>query len=191
MDRPQRVRLFVGIALDDATRAGCAEVIDRLRDHGFEARFESPEKLHITLAFLGNVNPDAVTPIEEKLHVVARECAPLSLTLDKLGAFPHERAPRIIYIGARAQGVAFRQLAHGVRGAYRELGFEFKDDAVAHVTIGRVKEHDRRRVLPLLEIQPMIVLVSAITLFESRPVAGTSRYEIRDRATLHSFSAGG
>ncbi len=50
-------RLFVGIALDENTRQRCAKVAETLQRTGFDARFESPEKYHVTLAFLGNVAP--------------------------------------------------------------------------------------------------------------------------------------
>lgn len=177
-----RPKLFAGIELDDRTRAGCAAIASRLEASGFPARFEAPEKLHITLAFLGWVDAERVETIREALGAVARRSERFSLTLDKIGAFPHERRPRVAWIGAHEAGDAFRRVAREVRKAYDALGFRFDKDAVAHVTIARVKEG--RAHLPLLEVKPMRLNVRALTLFESIPAGRTTRYEVRDRTAL-------
>jgi len=64
------------------------------------------------------------------------------------------------------------------------MGFVFKDDAVAHVTIARVK--DAKRPLPLVEVAPAAVEVQRLALFESipDPARKTSRYEIVAAAAL-------
>lgn len=179
-------RLFVGIELDPAARAGCAAAAERLQNTGFPARYEQAEKLHVTLAFLGNVVASRFDEVVSALASATAGCAPFALTLDKLGAFPHERKPRVVYVGAREQGRAFRSLAQSVRLAYAALGFTFDDDAVAHVTIARVKEG--RRPLPALEFEPIPVGIERITLFESLFDARnkTSRYRTTATALLSS-----
>ncbi len=177
-------RLFVGVALDDAARAACADAAERLRSTGFAARYEAPEKLHITLAFLGNVAHDRYDAIAAVLPATAARCKRLSIAFDRVGAFPHERKPRVVYLGARSQGAPFRMLSEALRGAYLDLGFSFKDDAVAHVTIARVK--DAHRPLAAIEFDPIPVEVDRLTLFESifDPKANTTRYEIAESAPL-------
>jgi len=181
---PTSCRLFVGIVLSDAARATCAAAIETLRRAGFAARFEEPEKLHVTLAFLGNVAPSRVEEIAAAMGAAASQCAPVTVTLDKTGAFPHERTPRVVYVGAREQGAGFRNLSAQVRAAYVKLGFLFKEDAVAHVTIARVK--DSRRPLPLIEIPATPLEVDALTLFESvfDKEKNTSRYVESARCSL-------
>lgn len=188
MDEPasRKRRLFVGIALDDGARAACAAVSEELRKTGFAAKYESSEKLHVTLAFLGFVEPARFDRIVSNLESTARGVKPFAVTLDKLGAFPHERRPRIVYAGAREQGAQFRTLARRVRDAYAALGFEFKQDPVAHVTIARVKQS--KRPLPLVELAPIPLEISAISLFESLPdpARRTSRYETVAEARLNA-----
>jgi RNA 2',3'-cyclic 3'-phosphodiesterase len=186
MDEPgaRRRRLFVGIDLDGRARAGCAAVAQELRKIGFAGKYETPEKLHVTLAFLGFVEPQRYGEIAATLAGAGAATAPFILTLDKIGAFPHERRPRVVYVGAREQGSPFRSLANSVREAYARLGFEFHDDAVAHVTIARIKES--KRPLPSIEFAAIRVEVRALTLFESLPdpARKTSRYEIGFQAAL-------
>jgi 2'-5' RNA ligase len=177
-----KFKLFTGIALTPTVRAKCNEVAERLRATGLEARFETREKVHITLAFLGWVEPEAVEPVRDAFARTAQVVNAFDLTLDKIGAFPHERKPRVVWIGASEQGAAFRELSRTMRSAYEELGFHFEKENVAHVTIARVKGGDAH--LPLLEIKPMKLAVREVTLFESIPAERTTRYEARARYAL-------
>jgi 2'-5' RNA ligase len=183
-DREKKRRLFVGIQLDEASRAACASISEGLQRIGFAAKYEAAGKFHVTLAFLGNVEAHQVDAIATALDGAAAQTAPFALTLDKIGAFPHERRPRVVYIGAREQGSPFRELAQSVRGAYAALGFQFHDDSVAHVTIARVK--DPREPLRSIEFAPIGFDVSSLSLFESvfDPKANTSRYELTRVARL-------
>jgi RNA 2',3'-cyclic 3'-phosphodiesterase len=186
----RRRRLFAGIELNQAVRGACAAAAETLRRTGFSARYEAPEKLHLTLAFLGYVEPESVPAVQRRLGETGERFAPFAVGLDKLGAFPHERKPRVVFVGSRAQGAAFRSLAESLRRAYRELGFTFDDDAVAHVTIARVKESTRP--LPLIDFAAIELPVRGLALFESLPDPAnrTSRYEVLYRAGLSGTTAG-
>jgi len=175
---PRKRRLFAGIELEPHARAACAAVAEQLRKADLAAKYESPEKLHATLAFLGFVDPSRVEEVTATLASCAKRSTPFDVTLDKCSAFPHERRPRVIYVGAREQGAAFRALAENVRNAYAALGFEFEDDAIAHVTIARIKES--QRPLPLVDFAPIRLEIRELALFESLPDPAhkTSRYEI-------------
>ena len=180
----RRRRLFAGVELDDAARSACTAAAQSLQRTGFTAKYEAPEKLHVTLAFLGYVDPDRVAAVQEALAATASRIAPFAVSLDKLGAFPHERRPRVVFVGSRAQGAPFRTLAEAVRDAYRELGFTFDDDAVVHVTIARVKES--KRPLPLVDFAAIQMPVQSLALFESLPDPAnrTTRYETIAKASL-------
>jgi 2'-5' RNA ligase len=177
----KKLKLFSGIDLTQSVRVKCGEVLERLRGSGLDARFEAPEKLHITLAFLGWVEPEAVEPARTALERTALGTAPFELTLDKLGAFPHERKPRVIWIGSSEQG-AFRSLSRALRAAYEKLGYHFEKETIAHVTLARVQGGNAH--LPMLDMAPMKLTVWELALFESIPSDRTTRYEVRARYPL-------
>jgi RNA 2',3'-cyclic 3'-phosphodiesterase len=179
------MRLFAGIELDAATRDACVAVQDRLRTAGFDARYEAAEKLHITLAFLGRVDDGRLDDVIATLAEVASRHVPFDLTLDKVGAFPHERRPRVIYVGTRAAGAPFRALATELRERYGALGFSFEDDVVAHVTIARVKGGALRPV-PMLDLAPQALHIARLALFESLPDKHTTRYVVRHTSAMRS-----
>jgi len=184
--RPVRphCRLFAGIELDDGLREACVRASEALRRAGFAARYEAPEKLHLTLAFLGGVEAGRVESVREALSTAARASARFALCFDRLGAFPHERRPRIVYVGVRDGRAPFHSLCAQIRGGLEPMGFAFDADAVAHVTIARVKAP--ARPLPLVDVPPVALHVERIALFESLfdPAHNTSRYETIATAAL-------
>ncbi len=185
---PVERRLFAGIALDERARAACADVARRLAATGFAARYEDPAKFHLTIAFLGNVPAARCDDVVAAVREAAAQQSSIVVSLDKLNAFPNERRPRVVYAGAREQGAAFRRLAAAVREALGRRGFHFAGDAVAHVTLARVKA--ARRSLPRLEVAPIRVGCDDLSLFESifDKEKNTSRYEVFSRETLGRIS---
>jgi 2'-5' RNA ligase len=177
-----RPKLFTGIEIDERVRIWCSDIATRLQACALPGRFESPEKFHITLTFLGWVDPEQVEAIREVMRETARQIQPFSITLDRIGAFPHERRPRIVWIGSHDQSRSFRTLARSLQDGYSELGFRFDKAAVAHVTLARIKEG--RAHLPMIDVTPVQLQVKHLTLFESLPAGRTTRYEVRDRAPL-------
>ena len=177
-----RPKLFTGINLDPSTRNICVLVKRRLELSGVDARFEKADKLHITLAFLGWVDPERVESIDHALREVAARVAPFSITLDKMSAFPHERNPHIVFIGSREKQPGFDALSAQLRSGYERLGFQFPKQAVPHVTIARIKANGVH--LPNIDVMPMTTKVRRITLFESLPAEETTRFEIRAEAEL-------
>ncbi|MGA8533802.1 MAG: RNA 2',3'-cyclic phosphodiesterase [Candidatus Tumulicola sp.] len=186
--RPIERRLFVGLDLDEVARDACARAAERLRAAGFAATYEDAAKFHVTLAFLGNVADVRCSDVVATMRQTAlRRCA-VDVVLDKLGAFPHERRPRIVYAGAREQGDGFRTLAAAVREAYEERGFHFFGDSVAHVTLARVKAP--QRPLPPIDIVPIPVRFARLCAFESvfDKEKNTSRYEVFAQEVLGGSS---
>jgi len=180
-------KFFVGVPLEDRERLICARIAERLADAGVAARFEAADKYHATLAFLGFIDEDRLDDLRHALDRAALGHAPFSLKLDRIGAFPHEGRPRVVWLGSRSQSKRFRELALGVRESYATLGFSFKDDIVAHVTLARIK--GGAQTLPMLGIAPANVRVDAVELFESMPAGRTTRYEVRHRVSLAKRSS--
>ena len=166
----------MGIALGPDTQTRIAQIAQQLRDRGLNARYEATEKYHITVAFLGWVDPSLTEPIRVAMQAAGARLRPFNLVFDKVGGFPDERRPRVVFLGSRDQPAEFRELAQGVRSAYEAMGFTFKDAPVAHITLARIKEN--RAPLPTIsDFPPIEVPVGALTLFDSIHEKETTRYE--------------
>ncbi len=170
--------------IDDAVRALAREAIESLSFAQLDCRFELLEKLHITIAFLGSVPESDLPPMIAALRAASAACSPFTLTFQRMGAFPSERRPRILWLGLQEQSSQFDACAHLVRSDFEKLGFQFDKEATAHITICRLRSP---KPVALPQLRRRVTLdVRGLTLFQSLPAGPTTRYEALDRT---AFSA--
>ncbi len=174
-----KLRLFVALEIDEAVRALAQNAAAALVEAGVAGKFESPEKLHVTVAFLGHRPDSDLAEITQALRDANLDCRPFSLEFSRLGAFPNERRPRVIWIGPKLESTPFAVCAKTVRSSYTRLGFTFEHEASPHVTICRPK-FALARALPALRGRAMLDVVG-LTLFRSLPAGPTTRYEALER----------
>ncbi len=174
-----KLRLFVAVEIDDAVRALASSAAAAFAAAGVAGRFEAPEKLHVTVAFLGSTPADVLPAVAQALREASAACRPFELEFSRAGAFPNERRPRVLWIGPAQESAAFAACAGRVRAAYERLGFTFEHDAAPHVTICRPTQ-TANGALPALPDRAALT-VSGLTLFRSMPAGHTTRYEALER----------
>src|SRR2546421_7620858 len=96
--QPESVRLFVAVSTPAEVREAAAEVVSRLRGAG-EVRWVSPERLHLTLKFLGETPADRVAGIAGALEKSANKVSRFVVDLGGAGAFPNARKPQTVWLG--------------------------------------------------------------------------------------------
>jgi 2'-5' RNA ligase len=133
-------RCFVGLPLPEPWRLALARVTRALSGRlASRVGWTRPENWHLTLKFLGDVEPGRIPDVAAALGRVA--FAPFELALGAAGFFPPRGAPRVVWAGLAAGGPEAARLAAGVEAALAPLGFapEARPFA-AHLTLGRVKD---------------------------------------------------
>ena len=154
-----------------------------LRTADLDARFEPREKLHATVAFLGNVVPERYGEVVGAFGSAGALCRPFTIAFDRVGAFPNERRPRVVWLGSSSSAPAFDTCAERVRTAFQRLGWTFEHDASAHVTLCRLKRTPP--ALPPVRLERATLLqVDALSLYESVPEGRTTRYRLREQVRL-------
>ncbi len=109
-----------------------------------DATSEAPR--HLTLRFLGEVDPSRVPDLVEPLERVARETPPFDLVLEGVGAFPNARNPRVVWIGATEGREEARALARRVDATLDGPSAPLpREEFVPHVTLFRVRSPAQRR----------------------------------------------
>jgi 2'-5' RNA ligase len=177
-----KLRLFVAVEVNEAVRTLAQSAVASLAAAGVVGKFESPEKMHVTVAFLGRAQEPDLPAVTQALHEASAACRPFTLDFERLGAFPNERRPRVVWIGPAQDSAAFASSAARVREAYERLGFTFDHDASPHVTICRPRYVPPQR-LPVLTASARLS-VNGLTLFLSLPAGHTTRYEALERTTF-------
>lgn len=132
-------RLFVSISLPEAARAEVARAAERLRPHADGFRWSASDTYHVTLRFLGDVEMRRASSIADALRHAVRDLAPFSFGLERAGAFPSPRRPRVLWIGGTA-GSPLTRLHEGVATALADVGFDPEGRPFSpHVTIARLR----------------------------------------------------
>ncbi len=147
--------------------------------------------MHLTLKFLGDVEPREVGAIDEGLSKVAGVAAPTSGRLRNLGSFPHLRRPRVLWIGLQSDN-RLTELQRAVDEALDTLGFAPERRRYhAHITLGRVRGGRelaalREAIETRADIDLGKVPIDSIALFESQLGRGGARY-----TALSKYALGG
>ncbi len=173
-------RLFIAVDISEHARHLAATLIENLRAQfpNVKVGWERPEKLHLTIKFLGATSDELAAKVSNALRAIAQRSQPFELIISGKGVFPSPRNPRVLWLGTEDPTGDLAILASEVIDAMAEIGFEpEKRSFKAHVTIARLKEPGSARALvnKHLEIQysPVDFAVNQIVLYESqlRPTA--------------------
>ncbi|OHB75282.1 MAG: 2'-5' RNA ligase [Planctomycetes bacterium RBG_16_59_8] len=178
------LRAFVGIAVSYGIREAIARTSAALARSGADVRWTAAENLHLTLKFLGSVEPASLKQLENDLAVVAVRYSPILLSVAGLMAFPNRRRPRIIGVGCGGAIGEIQRLAEDVEACARRIGVPPEGrDFRSHITIGRVRSGRGAEALrslcesridtPFGEMR-----ADAFTLYESLLSPTGSRYTV-------------
>ncbi len=134
------IRSFLAIELPKPILRKIEEVQGDLRSTRADVRWVNPEKIHLTLKFFGNIEELRIEPIFKSIEEPIRNTLPFSLEVRGVGAFPHLRNPRVIWIGlvdGREVLVSFQKQ---IETQLEKIGFQPEDRPFhPHLTLGRMK----------------------------------------------------
>jgi 2'-5' RNA ligase len=142
------IRSFIAIDLSQNSRRQIETVVRELRKSDAQVGWVRVEAIHLTLKFLGNVDPELIERIKPALAREASKTGPIRLEAAGCGAFPGVKSPRIIWVGLRGAIAPLVELARNVDEALVPLGFKPEERPFTpHLTIGRVKGRGRLHAL--------------------------------------------
>ena len=187
-------RLFVAIELPEAVIRHITEVMGRLREQALPGiRWVRPEGIHLTLRFLGNVPGSQVQSIVAAIQTAAAGATSFALQVQGVGAFPHLRAPRVLWVGVQGNLEPLVQVLNRSEGALEVQGFAREQRPFSpHLTLGRVKG---RLSLPQVQtlaqamdwsrdVGPAELPVTALSLMESQLTRNGAIYRRRFQIPL-------
>lgn len=125
------MRLFIAIDFSE------------LRDYFTELQKQLPrnaklslaKSFHITLKFLGEVQPDKVEDIVSRLKSI--KFGKISASLDSIGIFPTENYVRVVWVGIKPEDQVL-ELQKNIDESLKPL-FRKEKEFKAHITLARAK----------------------------------------------------
>ncbi|MEZ4331754.1 MAG: RNA 2',3'-cyclic phosphodiesterase [Myxococcota bacterium] len=182
-ERPRR-RIFVALALDEEGRELAVATIERLRRSVADARalrFVPPADLHVTLAFLGDLDEAGLASVRNVVARVAADHARMVVAMGGLGAFPRTSEARVVWLAFGRDDAPLARLVSDLDARLRAAGHHALEDRewTGHVTLARVRGRRGIDARPLLDGatgRQADCRVDGVAVMESRPTSKTSRY---------------
>ena len=186
------MRLFVALPLPEAVRVPLARRAAELRPELPAARWVPASNLHLTLVFLGEIEPGRRPALERALAPCFAGTPPLGLRLSGGGCFPPRRPARVAWVGlepapalARLQPAVAAAVAGSLERPPESRPYH------AHLTLARCRRPWPRRAVERWERafagpQGPAFEVEAGHLMLSRLGPGGARYE-----SVAAFALGG
>lgn len=164
------MRLFLALELPREIRNGLNEMLAGQRERFSFLRWTSPENLHVTLRFLGDLNPSETADKLRKLN--PGSFLPVEYTLFRTGTFGSP--PRILWVSGR-----FSPSVNRLASVLGEIPDERGDNArgcfIPHITVARAP---RGSSLPSVTLSGEIKgFAGSLTLFNSTLTSAGPVYE--------------
>jgi len=142
------LRSFLAIELPRAILQKIEEVQEDLKSSHADVRWVSPEKIHLTLKFFGNIEESRIEPIVKSIEGPIHTTSLFSLSIRGMGAFPHLKNPRVIWVGVVDGNGMLAPFQRQLEIQFEKIGFQAEDRPFhPHLTLGRMKSSRGREEL--------------------------------------------
>lgn len=177
-------RVFVAIDISEEARRTVTEYVSRLRAEFTEvpARWERPEKLHLTVKFAGSLDEGQLAIFTDRVKASADSVTPFRIKIAGTGAFLKHRGPSVLWLGVEqvTNSDSMVEIA-------KELGHQ-GGAFHPHITIARIK--DAKKAKELIErhrarsFESGAFEVNEMVIYESELLPSGSVYKIIRRFRL-------
>jgi len=137
----QTIRSFIAFELPDAVVSLLDNVQQGLKSLPLKAKWVRPQNIHLTLKFLGNIDPANIEDIGQAMADAAGDFAPFTLTVVGIGFFPGIKRPRVVWAGLGGETEVLLNLQRKLVQRVAAIGFpKEKRPFKAHLTLGRIRQ---------------------------------------------------
>jgi len=189
----KKTTTFVAIELPDEIRESLVMVQQKLDELGYPVVWELPEKLHITLVYLGKIEDGEMKIAMKSVRRLAESIDPVDIKIGYLSYFFQRHGRGTVWIGVDSSGileVIYKQVVKDLN----KRGFSLSSKKfVGHVTLGKLKNmrnDEQKRVLDRLAEQECAsvgsFVANELVVMTSRfqRLTNTTEYEVKERVRI-------
>jgi len=184
------IRAFIALPLPVDMKKEFETIQTQLRESHADVKWDAPEKFHITLKFLGDIEPARTISIAAELQNSIGSLPSFELSHNSLGAFPNAIKPKVVWIGTQ-QNDHVVELQARVERVCESFGFAREDRPFhSHVTLGRVRGSQNLNRLTAklnsITFQPLIARCTEVHIMRSELKPVGSVYTLLNSIPLAS-----
>lgn len=134
------IRSFLAVEIPLSNKEKILKLINSFNEKsGSLIKWVSKDNLHITLKFIGELNTDHISTIQNSLTERLSSVPAFDMHINGLGVFPNSRKPRIFWLGFD-QNKNLDRMVSIIENCAVNLGYEANDKPFSpHLTIGRAR----------------------------------------------------
>jgi 2'-5' RNA ligase len=138
---PSTIRTFIALELPPSLISLLARLQENLRAMGLRAKWVQPQSIHLTLKFIGNINPADIDNIGGAMVNAVGEFGTFNLVAGGVGVFPGINRPRVIWVGLKGQVQLLFAMQRLLEDNLAASGYKKdKRPFKGHLTLGRFKQ---------------------------------------------------
>lgn len=170
-------RTFIALEMNEGLQRHLSEIISQMAQALPRLRWVDPSGIHLTLAFLGELDDTQLEKAVQATEIAAKQVSPFRYRLDKAGTFGPPRQPRVIWVGIDEPTGTLTRLHQILRGELELHGFQTETRPFSpHLTLSRIKA----------PLQPAEQQTLQRLLAEKTPMPPSPYYEVRQLSVMKS-----
>src|SRR5215203_4545379 len=117
-------RVFVAVDISHEARGRAAAYIEALRREFRAVRvgWDKPEKLHLTLKFLGDTEERQLSELGKIVAKISSEISKFKLQILNTGVFPAARNPRVLWLDVKDAAGNLAKINHRLESECEKIG---------------------------------------------------------------------
>lgn len=173
----ERIRSFIAVELPDELKRKLNQLETELRrGEPPRVKWVSPDSIHLTLKFLGNITSDTVAAVIRAMEKSALGITPFHLRAKEMGVFPNPKRVQVVWVGINGDVDKLRELQKRLDFNLAPLGFTPESRPFTpHLTLARLNNRaapdERQRLGKLIastKFENGSIEVATISLMKSQ-----------------------
>lgn len=150
------------------------------------ARWQSAEKMHLSLNFLGEIDKSLIPELIEQLTEI--KASPIECHIKGVDYFGSKRYPRVLYAKVVASP-ALLKLHKQLKKCLENMGLELeRQKFIPHITLARLNQTPYPAIIPFLQdaalFETAVFSVDSFHLLSSKLMSTGSEYYIEESFSL-------
>ena len=165
------MRLFIAINFEDEIKDRLDNLINDIKNYSTQGNFVKKEHMHLTLEFLGEIEPERISLIKDAMERITVN--PFTLELSGIGFFKRKDG-NIYWIGIK-ENISLLNLQKKLHNELLDRGFILESrEYKPHLTIGRkvIMDESFNKDKYLKYIEDLNIEVNKIDLMKSENFKG-------------------
>lgn len=172
------MRFFIALEISTESRSEIEEVQTEISRIFPGIRLTDPEKLHITIAFVGEREDDLKQKLIQVITSATENVSPFFLTPAYLDGFPHLHTAHTLWIGVKGDIDKLMLIRERIKDSLVELKIEVDERRYTpHIAIAKAQSLDlnserEEEIQEIMSREFSPIKIESVKLFESIPERG-------------------